>query len=180
MEIGNYVRFKDNPQAMGVIFEVSDAKPKVHAMHIPTLVPLLAVPSFQQFQDEGMVAGLNQVSDKLIAMGVGEQTHEPVDNLEIVTPLKVGQKVFLKSDGPEFTGEIFEFQDAGMVAGLRSLSAKLSGLGCGYKLPTQQHWMSMHSIALEGMANPGRHADHACLLRREETHEPVENLAPAE
>ena len=61
-----------------------------------------------------------------------EETHEPVENLTATCSVAVGDKVFFKSDGPEFYGTIFEFQDDGMVAGLRDISAKLSGLGCGW------------------------------------------------
>ena len=57
-----------------------------------------------------MVAGLRNVSQKIKDMGAGEDTHEPVENLELIDgcQLCVGQTVYLKSDGPEVTGEIFE------------------------------------------------------------------------
>ena len=57
-----------------------------------------------------MVAGLRNVSQKIKDMGAGEETHEPVENLELIDgcQLCVGQTVYLKSDGPEVTGEIFE------------------------------------------------------------------------
>ena len=78
-----------------------------------------------------MVAGLKNLSQKLVDSGVNE-THEPVENLTIgANGLKVGDTVFMKSDGPDFFGTVFEFQDGGMVAGLRDLSDKLKGLGCG-------------------------------------------------
>ena len=60
-----------------------------------------------------------------------EETHEPVENLEVASPIAVGDKVYFKSDGEAFFGTVFEFQDGGMVAGLRELSDKLKGLGCG-------------------------------------------------
>ena len=44
LKVGMHVKFNDNPACSGVIFE---------------------------FQDEGMVAGLQNVSEKLVAMGVG-------------------------------------------------------------------------------------------------------------
>ena len=44
IRVGSFVRFKDTPEATGVVFE---------------------------FQDDGMVAGLRNVSQKLIDMGVG-------------------------------------------------------------------------------------------------------------
>jgi len=84
-----------------------------------------------EFQDDGMVAGLNKPSEKLMAMGIETETHEPVDNLEAIGPLAVGDVVCFKSDGPDFYGTIFEFQDEGSVAGLKALSPKLAGLGSG-------------------------------------------------
>ena len=51
LRIGQYVTFKDTPGAGGVIFE---------------------------FQDEGMVAGLNCISEKLKGMGVEGETWEGV------------------------------------------------------------------------------------------------------
>ena len=39
--------------------------------------------------------------------------------------------VYFKSDGQACSGTVFEFQDEGMVAGLKDLSAKLKGMGCG-------------------------------------------------
>ena len=110
LRIGQYVRFKDNPQCTGVLFE---------------------------FQDDGMVGGLTNLSEKLKGMmGGPEETHEPVENLEVVPQsngLAVGDVVQFVSDGPAFTGTIFEFQDEGAVAGLKSLSDKLKGLmGGGY------------------------------------------------
>lgn len=105
-EIGQLVTFKDNPACSGVIFE---------------------------FQDDGMVAGLRSLSEKLIAMGVEGETHEPTENLDVVDTggLKVGDVAYMKSDGQAFYGTIFEFQDGGMVAGMRELSDKIKGLGCG-------------------------------------------------
>ena len=64
-----------------------------------------------QFQDEGQVAGLRFLSEKLKALGVGEETHEPVENLEAhvaTTGFSVGQVVYLSSDGPAVNGEILE------------------------------------------------------------------------
>ena len=84
-----------------------------------------------EFQDEGMVAGLNNLTDKLKASGCGEQTHEPCENLVAASALRVGQTVWLVSDGKELYGTIFEWQDNGAVAGLNQLSDKLKGLGCG-------------------------------------------------
>ena len=61
-----------------------------------------------------------------------EETHEPCENLKVLSgEFAVGDTVFFKSDGPDFTGTIFEFQDDGMVAGLRDLSPKVKALGCG-------------------------------------------------
>ena len=107
MEVGNYVVFKDNPAFSGVIFE---------------------------FQDEGMVAGLKNISQKLKDSGAPDETHEPVENLALgvgAGGLKIGDVVTFKSDGPTFFGTVFEFQDEGMVAGLKELSDKLKGTGCG-------------------------------------------------
>ena len=110
LRVGQYVRFKDNPACTGVVFE---------------------------FQDDGMVGGLKGLSDKLKSMmGGPDETHEPVENLEVVPQsngLAVGDVVQFVSDGPAFSGTIFEFQDEGAVAGLKSLSDKLKGLmggGC--------------------------------------------------
>ena len=108
IKVGSYVRFKDTPGASGVVFE---------------------------FQDDGMVAGLKDVSEKLKAMGIEEQTHEPVENLEAASEVAIGDRVYFASDGPDFTGTVFEFQDDGMVAGLMDLSDKLAGLGCALALP---------------------------------------------
>ena len=102
--IGQYVKFKDTPGAGGVIFE---------------------------FQDDGMVAGLKSISEKLVSMGVEGETHEPVENLEAASDIAVGDTVYFKSDGPDFSGTVFEFQDDGFVAGLKDLSPKLAGLGSG-------------------------------------------------
>mmetsp|Transcript_32318 Transcript_32318/g.96239 ORF Transcript_32318/g.96239 Transcript_32318/m.96239 type:complete len:122 (-) Transcript_32318:412-777(-) len=103
--VGSAVRFKDNGALRGVVFE---------------------------FQDDGAVAGLNCLSKKLADSGCGETTHEPVENLEEVEDVwRIGSKVFLQSDGPEFYGEIFEYQDDMAVAGLKNLSEKLNNLGCG-------------------------------------------------
>ena len=44
-------------------------------------------------------------------------------------PLRVGQFVTFK-DPPGASGTIFEFQDDGMVAGLRGTSQKLKDMGC--------------------------------------------------
>jgi hypothetical protein len=85
-----------------------------------------------QFQEDGMVAGLKGLSEKLYAQGAEGETHEPAENLVPTSSLAVGDKVFLAGDGPEFFGTIFEFQDDGMVAGIQDLSDKLKGLGCGY------------------------------------------------
>ena len=115
-----------------------------------------------------MVAGLKNITQKLKDMGVGEETHEPVENLQPASSLAVGQRCFLQSDGEAYSGEIFEVRaspctraplhlarshtavspqfvmDGDMLlAGLKSLSDKLSATGCG-----------------------------------EVTHEPAENLAP--
>ena len=66
-----------------------------------------------------------------------DETHEPVENLQLVSSdLAIGDKAYLLGDGNEFHGTIFEFVDDGMVAGLKDLSAKLVGLGCGWELPT--------------------------------------------
>ena len=134
LEVGHYVRFKSEPACSGTIFEVWQRAPHRAS---PTRVPLATHElthtrlALAQFQDEGMVAGLTNLSQKLIASGVDKETHEPVENLEKVCDFKVGQKVYFKSDGPAFCGIIFEFQDDGMVAGLKDLSDKLKGLGCG-------------------------------------------------
>jgi hypothetical protein len=105
MAVGNFVVFKDNKAFSGVIFE---------------------------FQDDGMVAGLRNISQKLKDSGAPEETHEPVENLEIgAGGLKIGDVVTFKSDGPSCYGTVFEFQDEGMVAGLKDLSEKLKGMGCG-------------------------------------------------
>ena len=104
IRVGQFVVFKDNPECSGVVFE---------------------------FQDDGMVAGLKNCSQKLQDMGVGEETHEPCENLKPSSEFAIGDKVYLKGDGEAFSGTIFEFQDDGMVAGLSELSAKLTGLGCG-------------------------------------------------
>ena len=104
LRVGQFVTFKDPPGASGVIFE---------------------------FQDDGMVAGLRNLSQKLKDMGCGEETHEPVENLQAAGELAVGDVVYMKSDGVAFSGTIFEFQDEGMVAGLKDLSEKVKGLGCG-------------------------------------------------
>ncbi|KOO30983.1 hypothetical protein Ctob_013274 [Chrysochromulina tobinii] len=105
LQVGQLVKFKDNGDCWGTVFE---------------------------FQDEGMVAGLRNVSQKIKDMGAGEETHEPVENLELIDgcQLCVGQTVYLKSDGPEVTGEIFELlMDGPMVlAGLKP-GAKLLAMG---------------------------------------------------
>lgn len=60
LKVGQRVHFKsDGPACQGVIFE---------------------------FQDEGRVAGLRELSQKLKDMGCGEETHEPVDNLSSMEP----------------------------------------------------------------------------------------------
>ena len=100
---GAFVTFADNPAWGGVVFE---------------------------FQDEGMVAGLKDCTQKLKDQG-SEITHEPVENLKAVSDICIGDKVFMKSDGEAFLGTVFEFQDDGMVAGLKELSDKIKGLGCG-------------------------------------------------
>ena len=104
LRVGQFVQFNDDLACSGVVFE---------------------------FQDDGNVAGINQLSEKLVNMGVEEETHEPVENLKAVSDVAIGDVVFLKSDGEAFSGTVFEFQDNGMVAGLKDLSAKLTGLGCG-------------------------------------------------
>ena len=104
IRVGQFVVFKDNPMCSGTVFE---------------------------FQDDGMVAGLKGCSQKLQDMGVGEETHEPCENLKATSAFAIGDKVYLKGDGEAFYGTIFEFQDEGMVAGIKELSAKLTGLGCG-------------------------------------------------
>lgn len=105
MAVGNFVVFKDNKAFSGVIFE---------------------------FQDDSMVAGLRNISQKLKDSGAPEETHEPVENLEIgAGGLKIGDVVTFKSDGPSCYGTVFEFQDEGMVVGLKDLSEKLKGMGCG-------------------------------------------------
>ena len=104
IRVGQFVTFKDNSACSGTVFE---------------------------FQDDGMVAGLKGCSQKLQDMGVGEETHEPCENLKPSSEFAIGDKVYLKGDGEAFYGTIFEFQDDGMVAGIKELSAKLTGLGCG-------------------------------------------------
>ena len=37
-----------------------------------------------EFQDDGMVAGLSELSAKLTGLGCGEQTHEPLENLAML------------------------------------------------------------------------------------------------
>ena len=54
LRVGQFVQFNDDPACSGVVFE---------------------------FQDDGNVAGINQLSEKLVNMGVEEETHEPVENL---------------------------------------------------------------------------------------------------
>ena len=81
LRIGQYVKFKDTPGAGGVIFE---------------------------FQDDGMVAGLKSISEKLVSMGRRRRsTHEPVENLEAASDIAVGDTVYFKSDGPDFSGTVF-------------------------------------------------------------------------
>ena len=104
LRVGQFVTFKDPPGASGTIFE---------------------------FQDDGMVAGLRGTSQKLKDMGCGDETHEPVENLTSPSDVAVGDVVYFKSDGQACSGTVFEFQDEGMVAGLKDLSAKLKGMGCG-------------------------------------------------
>ena len=104
LRVGQFVQFKDEPACSGVVFE---------------------------FQDDGKVAGINQLSKKLVDMGCGEETHEAVENLKAESEVAIGDRVFLKSDGEAFSGEVFEFQDDGKVAGLKALSTKLQTLGCG-------------------------------------------------
>lgn len=104
LRVGQLVKFKDNPVCTGVVFE---------------------------FVDGGNVAGLNTISQKLKDMGVGEETHEPCDNLEALCEFAIGDVVFLKGDGEAFYGTVFEFQDNGEVCGLKDLSERLKGLGCG-------------------------------------------------
>jgi uncharacterized protein YidB (DUF937 family) len=102
VEAGQFVTFADNPACSGVVFEVNEG-----------------------------IAGLRELSQKLKDMGCGEETHEPVDNLRAVSALKIGDKVHIKSDGPAYSGTVFEFQDNGQVAGLQELSQKLKNTGCG-------------------------------------------------
>uniref|UniRef100_A0A7S0IMW1 Uncharacterized protein n=1 Tax=Calcidiscus leptoporus TaxID=127549 RepID=A0A7S0IMW1_9EUKA len=96
------VRFKDTPTAVGTVYAL---------------------------EEDGMVAHLINLSQKLQDMGCGEETHEPLENLEPISDIKVGQRVFFKNDGSDFSGEVFEFVDDGMVAGLKDLSPKLAALG---------------------------------------------------
>lgn len=154
LRVGQYVRFKDNPACTGVIFE---------------------------FQDDGMVGGLKSLSDKLKSMmGGPDETHEPVENLEVVPQsngLAVGDVVQFVSDGPAFSGTIFEFQDEGAVAGLKSLSDKLKGLMGGGCVSVV---LSPFLYPLLPFLSRSSH-DHALFFscaRSEETHEPTENLAP--
>lgn len=123
-----------------------------------------------------MVAGLKNLSQKLKDMGVGEETHEPVENLEPASSgLAVGDLVYLISDGKAFSGTIFEFQDDGFVAGLKDLSEKLASLGAGFaRLPRRTcrdcRARAHHSTYM-------RVAWISRVFHREETHEPCENLA---
>ncbi|KAG8468187.1 hypothetical protein KFE25_013270 [Diacronema lutheri] len=116
VEIGMYCRFADNPACGGVVFQL-----------------------------EGGVAGLRSLSQKLTDMGCGEETHEPLNNLQPVSTIKIGQRVFFKSDGPAASGEVFEFQDDGNVAGLTKLSQKLKDTGCG-----EQTHEPVENLAIEG------------------------------
>jgi len=104
LQVGQLVRFKDNSACWGVVFE---------------------------FQDEGQVAGIHS-NQKLKDMGCGDETHEPVENLEPLTTLCVGQKVFLTSDGPAVTGEIKDFLVEGdMVLAALKPGEKLQAMGVG-------------------------------------------------
>mmetsp|Transcript_12871 Transcript_12871/g.32604 ORF Transcript_12871/g.32604 Transcript_12871/m.32604 type:complete len:125 (-) Transcript_12871:368-742(-) len=100
--VGHYVEFVDTPGAGGVVFELHDG-----------------------------LAGLRLLSQKLKDMGCGEETHEPVDNLRLVSAVKLGSRVSLKSDGQKCSGLVFEFQGDGLFAGLHDLSQKLKDMGCG-------------------------------------------------
>ena len=127
-----------------------------------------------------------------------ETTHEPVENLEEVEDVwRIGSKVFLQSDGPEFygvaqagerggrapldslianrIGEIFEYQDDMAVAGLKNLSEKLNNLGCGCAARALLPLSSPPSLPrpLDPLPFTLRRAHPH---RREQTHEPVENL----
>ena len=43
----------------------------------------------------------------------------------------IGDKVYFKSDGQAFYGTVYEFQDDGVIAGLKDLSEMVKALGCG-------------------------------------------------
>lgn len=101
-QVGMFVVLKEVPNAGGVVFQI----------------------------EEG-IAGLRSLSQKMRDMGCGEETHEPLDNLVPVSTIKIGQRVFFKSDGRAASGVVFEFQDDGNVAGLNELSQKLKDMGCG-------------------------------------------------
>ena len=103
IKIGSYVTFKDNGAFGGAVFE---------------------------FQDDGAVAGLNNCTKKLQDQG-SEVTHEPLDNLQAKHNICIGDKVYFKSDGQAFYGTVYEFQDDGVIAGLKDLSEMVKALGCG-------------------------------------------------
>lgn len=166
------MRFKDKHGACGVIYE---------------------------FQDDGMVAGLKDLSQPLKAMGCGEETHEPVENLEVVPEaagLKVGQTVYLKSDGPDVTGEIFMFM-VGVWGPFTNLlrARQLPWLSASPSLsegaPTALaqrlalaqciHALRLSPLQLDGPMvlaglKPGEKLKN--MGTPDETHEPCENLAP--
>lgn len=65
-------------------------------------------------------------------MGCGDETHEPMDNLESACVVRTGMKVYLTSDGPTATGDVVKiFLDGPMLLAELKTGQKLKDMGCG-------------------------------------------------